>query len=1108
MSDRYPFTGDRAFTHNGTMVWNDQVAVQSSLDFSHVSDSTLTDSINESYATAVEDNETQYLSVLETTNDITLEDLHNLTLENSKIAPQENLQFENMSPMESLETNESEMNDQQVIVFSVEGSDDLYGIQFAQDEEGNMQKYQFKFRTTEEGQLEAIPESIQLLVNDIETHEKDVESGSPVQEPVNNEEAEMTETQVIYQEETEDIQETPIFEEQEELSEEHIQEEQCGSVQMFIKGEPEHEEEISHRQVFIDGESRDEELGDEQEIQYEENESDIHLRVNFEEEENVDVKTGILEESSTASNIKQELFQEESLDAGDQSPEEEEYHMYNQVDVKPVPYQEDNNEEEIPISDHEVEDNVEVDNGYVDVDEAQETVLEYEHYASEEIQHVYEETDTSDSQVLQEVPHRTHFKQVFIKEDAFETLSEAKKSDVLQEEEEDQEPYYAETGTENDSDNDEYQIVEGLHVTAEGDIDQDAACPPYQESDTILQEVVKKPPVLERANILKQPSLVKVARELKNKKTFIYYVVPHVEKENVNSLSVNYATTTTTALRPIRSNPRSILKSSFPEMREEPEVKALIDERFNKRFARSKEAVQARLFNNFISKTTIPHAPVRQTRLPRKQQIKPVDNRRDEEIIVQEVMVGSNGFIENVEEKLKNKDKLEVTQYVILTDSDEDYDPKKVNRKKKKHKKHKKGGDMDDAEDSDVSIIEIRSDDEETTHDQQESPKRGRGRPKKSTDPDPMDSTKRRRGRPPKSSYSHSDTEESPQKKSRTESDEIESDTTKKEFKCPHCIKTFPSQNSLSTHLHHHSLENRLRNSQANKAAAKNAITNLEYKYKCETCQASFKNSVLLKRHECPKQTKKLTKRIECGMCKRSFPDLSALNVHKRSHVKEKMVNTTSVTKVSPKKVLPRPSTSRPRSPKRTTSTSKLTFKCKDCSRVCFSQESLDLHEKTHRKFTCATCGATFSSRLLLDTHVRVSCVKASPQVNKRLSFKIKKSFVHSPRRRSIRYSRKSLVPNNNLNVSSRPVLNNSLALKLECEQCGEKFTMFEDCFNHKVKMHGLETPDKSILMEEKKCLHKPKSLHGGIPARDGMRKVFSDMRSKFALITPKKNSG
>lgn len=208
---------------------------------------------------------------------------------------------------------------------------------------------------------------------------------------------------------------------------------------------------------------------------------------------------------------------------------------------------------------------------------------------------------------------------------------------------------------------------------------------------------------------------------------------------------------------------------------------------------------------------------------------------------------------------------------------------------------------MDDLEDSDVSVIEIRSDDEEAKGgDQHESPKRGRGRPKKVVDAtDPTDSVKRRRGRPPKSDHNPSDTEVSPQKKSRTESDEVESDTTKKEFKCPYCTKTFPSQNSLSTHIHHHSLENSLRNSQANRSVpARSSVAGLPCKYKCESCQATFKNSILLKQHKCPKQTKKVNKRLECGVCKRTFPDLTTLNVHKRSHVKEKMVSTTSVVKV------------------------------------------------------------------------------------------------------------------------------------------------------------------------------------------------------------------
>lgn len=70
----------------------------------------------------------------------------------------------------------------------MDGSDDLYGIQATHDETGNIQKYQFKFRfgiiliylrknivynyliwhfrTTPDGQLEPIPETVTLLPNE------------------------------------------------------------------------------------------------------------------------------------------------------------------------------------------------------------------------------------------------------------------------------------------------------------------------------------------------------------------------------------------------------------------------------------------------------------------------------------------------------------------------------------------------------------------------------------------------------------------------------------------------------------------------------------------------------------------------------------------------------------------------------------------------------------------------------------------------------------------------------------------------------------------------------------------------------------------------------
>ncbi|KAJ8965621.1 hypothetical protein NQ314_004013 [Rhamnusium bicolor] len=1095
MSERYPFSGDRALiTHDGSVVWNEQAEVQSTLDFSNVSDS-----ITDSYVTAVEDNETQYLSILETTNDITLESLHNLTLGNSKIVSQDNLELNSEDAMESLDLNGVNMGDQQVVVFSLDGSDDLYGIQFAQDEEGNVQKYQFKFRTTDDGQLEAIPESIQLLPNEEEIHQEVDEGNHVFMQDSENEEIQVQETHLIFQEES-DVQETQIYmQEEEDTSEELVQvEHDEKNMRIFIKSESEQPSVPS--KVHSDDEEgyieNTEEIENDEdsheELHYEETQTEVPDEDHY-EEEIIDVKAGILEESLA---------------------------LRNSIATPPDRIKEEIHQEEQEESQGHVDDHYET----VEVDETQETVLEYEHYVSEDIHQAYEETSTTDPENLDEEQHN-HYEQLFIQENHIKQHTKAKPGSVQSREEDDEEAgdeeeedeeeienqFVTETGAENDSDNDDYQIVEGLHITAEGDIDDDSTSIPFQEPETILQEVFEKPPAIERANILKQTSIIKGVKDVKtkNNKTVVYYVVPHLEKENVNSLPVN----NTTIFRTVKSNPRSILKSSFPEAKEEPDIKNMADERLNKRFARSKEAVQARLFNNFISKTTIPHAPVRQTRLPRKQEIKPVDTRRDEEIIVQEVMVSSSGFIENVTEKLKNRDKLEITGYVVLSDSDDDYNPKQGNKKKKKHRKHKKV-DMCDSDDSDISIIEILQSDEddEEARTDKESPKRGRGRPRKFLDSkDTTDNIKRRRGRPSKSTQNHSDSEESPLKKSRTESDDGESEITKKEINCPHCTKTFPSQNSLNTHIQHHSLENNLRNSQANRASLKS--TKVEYMHKCDICQATFKNSFLLKRHICEKQAPNKIKRLPCNFCEKTFPDAYTLNIHKRIHVKENLIKTTTVAKVSPKKFKP---LRKPISPKKflaTASTSQFkppqklsargTFKCKECSRVFFSQEGLNLHEKTHKKFTCATCKSSFSSRFLLDTHTRLSCVKTSSPHNKRLSYKIRTSCVQPPRNKagSTRNTRMSSSTKDSSGMGS------SLNFHLACEDCGEKFALYQDKFKHQVKIHGLETPDKSILREPRKLLHKPRNIHGGIPAREGMLKVFAEIKSKLAMITPTKDA-
>lgn len=170
-----------------------------------------------------------------------------------------------------------------------------------------------------------------------------------------------------------------------------------------------------------------------------------------------------------------------------------------------------------------------------------------------------------------------------------------------------------------ESDENDYQIVEGLHIT--GDVE--------------TNEIQEKQNTVNNTNILKPNK--DSQKLLKKDNKVLFYVVQPPEKENVDSLSLEMSN----LCRP-KVNPRSILKSSHAmfQLRNEEQ-----DDRINKRFGRCKEAMQARLLHNFINKTTIPQAPIRKNRLPRKQKIKPVE-RMDEEIVVEEVMVSSFGFME------------------------------------------------------------------------------------------------------------------------------------------------------------------------------------------------------------------------------------------------------------------------------------------------------------------------------------------------------------------------------------------------------------------------------------------------------------------------------
>lgn len=117
--------------------------------------------------------------------------------------------------------------------------------------------------------------------------------------------------------------------------------------------------------------------------------------------------------------------------------------------------------------------------------------------------------------------------------------------------------------------------------------------------------------------------------------------------------------------------------------------------------------------------------------------------------------------------------------------------------------------------------------------------------------------------------------ESSPSKKTRTDTSETESDTPKREVSCPLCPKTFPSPNSLSTHIQHHNLENRMRKSRPN---------TFEFKHKCPDCETTFKNSLLLSRHICSKNDKKNNNFHQCDDCKKIFENQLLFKNHKKTH--------------------------------------------------------------------------------------------------------------------------------------------------------------------------------------------------------------------------------
>ncbi|CAG9768871.1 unnamed protein product [Ceutorhynchus assimilis] len=901
MSNQYIFPDaddQQILLQDGSIIWNDQLNEEASLHYFDTNDTIISSS--ESFATAIDANETAYLSALETTTtpDVTLDDIHDITINNEEeeavpptVNPAEDAEEANLA-LEEINA------DNRVIVFTIDGGDDLYGIQMIKDDAGNLQKYQFKFRTTEAGQLEFIPETVTLL-----------------EETVNTEEAVETEVQT----------------EQENV---------------LVKTSVKTENNILHETV-----------------------EDLHIKGEMESDAE-DIDEAVDEDSNTKSSpLQKPLVKQEEILSSQNSEDEES--IQNEI------------ESTMPLRKEE---------------------------------HL-EETNEDQEQLVDENMHV---------EDQFEKQlqqdNEVEGTEFI--------PEYLDDFVDDTSQTEQYNFKDQEIITPNVPLDAN-----------------------DRINILRHSQDKSEDKLKKLTSVGMKYYVMYPEKENVNSLAANNNLIQTQLAQrtlPKSTNPRSLLKINFDKDKDKPKkcVKSQVPithcEFYDKRFAKNKEAMHVKNFHSFLNKTTIPHAPVRQKRQPRKQEIKATE-RGNEEIIVQEVIISDNGFIESPNKRRRNR-KLKVTAVVELSDSEDDTNNPS----------------------SDITIIEINSDSDDSISKTDTA---------KSQTSDTQNTLKRRRGRPRK-------LKKGTNKPVPDESDKLPD--KKGEIICPRCPKTFASQNSLNTHLKHHNLENNLKikaTMSDRTMPRQSLLPKFNYNHKCEECQQTFKNTILLKNHKCTKTQN--NSNHSCSVCLKKFRDVTLLNIHKKTHAKANLLINTSVLKVSPKKI---PTICITRS------SPKKSFRCTECPKICESNEKLLNHTKTHKKLVCSSCSATFSSKFLLETHARTNCTKLKSSANnKRLSYTIRKTFVNTPPRRMTMAK-----------PADKTAVNNVLGVKLDCDLCGLEFPTFRSLYMHKVQLHGLNTPNKSLMMKPK-CKrgdYKPKAAHGGVPMNPKLQKAYAALKTKMAEST------
>ncbi|XP_047464019.1 PR domain zinc finger protein 15 isoform X2 [Mugil cephalus] len=186
-------------------------------------------------------------------------------------------------------------------------------------------------------------------------------------------------------------------------------------------------------------------------------------------------------------------------------------------------------------------------------------------------------------------------------------------------------------------------------------------------------------------------------------------------------------------------------------------------------------------------------------------------------------------------------------------------------------------------------------------------------------------------------------------------------------FKCDDCGKLFSRKESLKQHISYKHSKN---------------MPDQEYKYKCNTCEKSFRLENALKFHNCRTDDKT----FQCDICLRFFSTNSNLSKHKKKHG-EKLYSCEICSKMFYRKDVMQEHRRRhgvgPKHMKREeleangeegTKYRKEPSPCPICGKVFSCRSNMNKHLLTHgeKKYTCEICGRKFFRVDVLRDHIHV----------------------------------------------------------------------------------------------------------------------------------------